>query len=178
MPAAVALPIAMAASSGMQMAGNYMSNRAQSKAYDRQLEAERYSLDQQLQLERERAAEERRRYDEEAKAREPYEALRMNALLALGRGMGLDLSAFNPGARAAADPTGGRAGYGSAGGVSEARDMMNRLAVGGATSTGQRMLPAAAPQYRPPQQMVGNPLDATMAQLLQQNQYRALMSGQ
>ncbi len=89
MPAAM-IPIAMIASAGLSTTGQLLSNRSQSKAYEKQLQGERYSLDSQLALERERAAEEKRRYDAEQSARAPYEKLRMGALEALLKSYGID----------------------------------------------------------------------------------------
>lgn len=109
MPAAI--PIAIIASSAMSMGGQALSNRSQSKAYEKQLAGERYSLDQQIALERERAAEEKRRYESEQSARAPYEKLRMGALEALLKGYGIEmggsLAQLAGGGRPPAEPSGG-----------------------------------------------------------------------
>jgi hypothetical protein len=90
--------IGSAVSGGAAVANQALSNRSQSKAFDRQADEERYSLDQQLMIERERAAEERRRYDleqaaaaEERARRQPFDAMRMAALGGLAKSYGINL---------------------------------------------------------------------------------------
>lgn len=94
----VAMLIAQGVTTGAQVYSNRSANKAQEKAYNSQQQAERYALDQQLQLERERANEERRRYDleqrakeEEIERRKPFENMRMAALAAMAKMQGLDL---------------------------------------------------------------------------------------
>lgn len=94
----VAMLIAQGVTTGAQVYSNRSANKAQEKAYNSQQQAERYALDQQLQLERERANEERRRYDleqrakeEEIERRKPFENMRMAALAAMAKMQGIDL---------------------------------------------------------------------------------------
>jgi hypothetical protein len=166
----------MAASAGTQLTGQILSNRSQNKAYQRQLAAEKAERDDALAIERERMAEERRRYDAEAQAREPYERMRMGALIALGRGMGMDLSGLMPGAGGGGmAPSGGApraaapAAQAPGGGQSmEQPTMASLLRAGG----GQ---PSAAPSFAmSPVTPGSSPINATMAQLMQAEQMQKL----
>lgn len=94
----VAMLITQGITTGAQVYANRSANKAQEKAFQSQQQAERYQLDQQLQLERERAAEERRRYDlearereEAAEARKPFDNFRMAAMAAFAKMNGIDL---------------------------------------------------------------------------------------
>lgn len=101
----ISLPIAMligtAASAGAQTVSTIHGNRQQSRAFQSEQEAERYRLDQELALERERATEEKRRYDaeqkrlqDEAARRQPYDNMRLAALAALAKRYGVDVGAM------------------------------------------------------------------------------------
>lgn len=87
---------------GAQVYGQRSANKSSEKAFKSQQEAEKYSLDQQLELERNREAEERRRYEQERQdataqrerdeaAQKPFNSMRMAAMAALAKKNGLNM---------------------------------------------------------------------------------------